>query len=184
MSAKIKLVTYGTARNIMPSLQGRSGRVYDRAHFNEKDMRHQTAEFDLDEFQNTILPDIAKHPNKMQWWQITDIGEPSDDVKRLTEELSAAKSENARLKAEIARLKSEQTNTRTPDAFTGLVNATGANEPAAQAARPLTELAHRELRAMMKERGIPLIGNPNKDDMIALLSAPKPDAAPADDIET
>jgi len=177
MSAKIKLVTYGTARNIMPSLQGRSGRVYDRAHFNEKDMRHQTAEFDLDEFQNTILPDIAKHPNKMQWWQITDIGEPSEEVKRLTEELAAAK-------AEIARLKSEQTNTRTPDAFTGLVNATGANEPAAQAARPLAELGHRELRAMMKERGIPLIGNPNKDDMIALLSAPKPDAAPADDIET
>lgn len=184
MSAKIKLVTYGIARNVMPSLQGRSGRVYNRAHFNEKDMRHQTAEFDLDEFQNTILPDIAKHPNKMQWWQITDIGEPSEDVKRLTEELSAAKAEIARLKSEIARLKSEQTNTRTPDAFTGLVNATGANEPAAQAARPMTELGHRELRAMMKERGIPLIGNPNKDDMIALLSAPKPDAAPADDIET
>lgn len=177
MSAKIKLVTYGTARNVMPSLQGRSGRVYDRAHFNEKDMRHQTAEFDLDEFQDTILPDIAKHPNKMQWWQITDIGEPSEEVKRLTEELAAAN-------AEIARLKSEQTNTRTPDAFTGLVNATGANEPAAQAARPLTDLGHRELRAMMKERGIPLIGNPNKDDMIALLSTPKPEVAPADDIET
>jgi hypothetical protein len=177
MSAKIKLVTYGTARNVMPSLQGRSGRVYDRAHFNEKDMRHQTAEFDLDEFQNTILPDIAKHPNVIKWWPVVTVAESGDDVKRLTEELAAAK-------AEIARLKSEQTNTRTPDAFTGLVNATGANEPAAQAARPLTELAHRELRAMMKERGIPLIGNPNKDDMIALLSAPKPDAAPADDIET
>lgn len=177
MSAKIKLVTYGIARNVMPSLQGRSGRVYNRAHFNEKDMRHQTAEFDLDEFQNTILPDIAKHPNVIKWWPVVTVAESGDDVKRLTEELAAAK-------AEIARLKSEQTNTRPPDAFTGLVNATGANEPAAQAARPLTELAHRELRAMMKERGIPLIGNPNKDDMIALLSAPKPDAAPADDIET
>lgn len=184
MSAKIKLVTYGTARNVMPSLQGRSGRVYDRAHFHEKDMRHQTAEFDLDEFQNTILPDIAKHPNVIKWWPVVAVAESGDDVKRLTEELAAAKAEIARLKSEIARLKSEQTNTRTPDAFTGLVNATGANEPAAQAARPLTELGHRELRAMMKERGIPLIGNPNKDDMIALLSAPKPDAAPADDIET
>lgn len=184
MSAKIKLVTYGTARNVMPSLQGRSGRVYDRAHFTEKDMRHQTAEFDLDEFQNTILPDIAKHPNVIKWWPVVTVAESGDDVKRLTEELAAANAEIARLKSEIARLKSEQTNTRTPDAFTGLVDAAGSNEPAAQAARPLAELGHRELRAMMKERGIPLIGNPNKDDMIALLSAPKPEAAPADDIET
>ena len=177
MSAKIKLVTYGTARNVMPSLQGRSGRVYDRAHFTEKDMRHQTAEFDLDEFQTTILPDIAKHPNVIKWWPVVTVAESGDDVKRLTEELAAAK-------AEIARLKSEQANTRTPDAFTGLVDAAGSNEPAAQAARPLSELGHRELRAMLKERGIPLIGNPNKDDMIALLSAPKPEAAPADDFET
>lgn len=177
MSAKIKLVTYGTARNVMPSLQGRSGRVYDRAHFTEKDMRHQTAEFDLDEFQTTILPDIAKHPNVIKWWPVVTVAESGDDVKRLKEELAAAK-------AEIARLKSEQANTRTPDAFTGLVDAAGSNEPAAQAARPLSELGHRELRAMLKERGIPLIGNPNKDDMIALLSAPKPEAAPADDFET
>lgn len=179
MSAKITLCLYGTPRNAMPSLQGRSGKTYARAHFNEKEMRHETQEFDMEEWRTAIFPDIVKFPSTLRWWPIVAVEADSEEVTRLKADLAEALANIATLKTEFAKEQGASGVTILEGANDGEI---GSPVPTG-AGRPLPDLKHRELRAKAKARGISIANNPTKDELIALLSDPL-EPEPAGIIET
>jgi hypothetical protein len=170
MSAKIKLCLYQHLRNSIPSLTGRSGKIYGRAHFNEREMRHETPEFDLEEYQTIIQPDLVKFPSTLRWWPVVTVEAGSDAEKKLKEELAAAKARIAELEAAA----------KTGDPFAGFPLAGLPVQPEsapASAEKSLADLGYRELRAKCKEQKIAVTATTTKEEMIALLSAPEPEEA-------
>ena len=164
MKIQITLCLYHSPRPSMPSLQGRSGKIYCRAVYNEKMQRHETPPFDLDEWHNTILPDISKLTGRElpQWLPAVVVTESAagEDTARLEGELAAAH-------AEIKRLAVAETPlapvVRAEDPFSTLPTNPGSLAPKVV----------RELRAMCKERGITIPTSATKDDLLRMLETPE-----------
>lgn len=172
MNIQIILCLYHSPRPSMPSLQGRSGKIYCRAVYNEKMQRHETPPFDLDEWHNTILPDISKLTGRElpQWLPAVVATEPAagEDTARLEGELAAAHAEIKRLTGTELKGATERPPARTlVDTFGSLP------EPSPVELGSLAPKGVRELRAMCKERGITIPTSATKDDLLRMLETPE-----------
>jgi hypothetical protein len=166
--AKIILYLKGCARNSFQKLQGRSGFIYDVAHFKDATQRHETKEFDLEDFQNRILPDIEKFPSTLRWWPCVTVETEDEEVTRLKAELVTAHDR-------ITELETTTSQPAPADPFaelTGHPAPVGADGVIGPPGIPLTDMKYRQLRELCKERNIAVTGSTTKEEMITMLSAP------------
>ena len=139
----------------MPTLAGRSGRQYSRAFFNAKEQRHETQPFEIEYFNSTILPDLAKMVGfGLQSWLpfiVTEAEEPKEEPK-------------------VEPLVPDLT-----DAFKDLEQEAPAETPAeTPAVSEHASKTFRELREIARARGLKVSNVAKKEDIIAMLNEPVP----------
>lgn len=142
----------------MPTLAGRSGRQYSRAVFNAKEQRHETQPFEIEYFNNTILPDLAKMAGfGLQSWLpfiVTEAEAPKEEPK--LEPLVPDLTDAFKDLEQEAPAATEETPAETP------------------AVSEYASKTFRELREIARARGLKVSNVAKKEDIIAMLNEPVP----------